>query len=125
MKTYAESLSGRWQHAAVTLIEFDALRIAEAVRLAFFLESRKVGAFLEEIFVSAFQILECLLQGLAWRFVQPERFRPRLPFDERFAQCGIAELLFSSLVPLLLQRQCLVVDEPARTSEATHETLRF
>ena len=75
----------RQEDAAVALIEFDALRIAETVRLAFLLEARESGAFLEEVLVGAFQILECLLQGLAWRFVQPERFRPRLPFGERLA----------------------------------------
>ena len=111
------------KHPAVALIEFDALRIAEAVRLALLLEAREVGAFLEEIPVGAFKMLERLLQGLAWRFVEPPCLRFRLPCSERLAQSGIAELLFPRLASILLQSKRLVENESARPGEAAHLAL--
>ena len=50
------------EDSGIALIELVALRVAEAVRLAFFLEAREVGAFGKEVGVGSFQILEgCLL----------------------------------------------------------------
>src|SRR5690606_26595315 len=51
---------------------------------------------------------------------QPSRFRAVAPLGEHLAQPGVAQLLLSALVALFLQRQPLVVDEPARTGEAAH-----
>lgn len=42
------------------------------------------------------------------------------PGRELLAQPGITELGFAPLITLFLQRQGLVVDEPARSREAAH-----
>src|SRR5690625_5368501 len=54
------------------------------------------------------------------RIGQPSRFRAVAPLGEHLAQPGVAQLLLSALVALFLQRQPLVVDEPARAREAAH-----
>src|SRR5690625_6854226 len=54
------------------------------------------------------------------RIGQPCGFRAIAPLGESLAQTRIAELLLALLVALFLQRQRLVVDEPARASEAAH-----
>src|SRR5690606_34851433 len=106
----------------VALIELDLLRVgvAEAVALAFLLETWKVGPLSEEVGVSALKILERLLQRMHRRIGQPRRFRPIAPLGKLLAQPGVAKLLLAALVALLLQRQRLVVDEPARAGEAAH-----
>lgn len=58
-----------WQeNSAIALVELAALRIAKAIRLTFFLEARKVCAFLEKVFVGSFQVFQRLLQGLRMGF---------------------------------------------------------
>jgi putative transposase len=51
---------------------------------------------------------------------QPNRFRAIAPPGKQLAQLGITQFLLATLVALLLQRQCLVVDKPTRASEAAH-----
>src|SRR5690606_39812212 len=97
--------------------------IAEAVVLALLLEAREGGPLGEEVGVSALKMLERLLQRIHRRIGQPRRFRPIAPLGEQLAQAGVTELLLALLVALLLQRQRLVVDEPARASEAAHPAL--
>lgn len=110
------------EDTTVALIELDLLRVgvAEAVALAFLLETWKVGPLGEEVAVGPLQILERLLQGMDRRIGQPSRFRAVAPLGEHLAQPGVAQLLLSALVALFLQRQPLVVDEPARAGEAAH-----
>lgn len=110
------------EDTTVALIELDLLRVgvAEAVALAFLLETWKVGPLGEEVAVGPLQILERLLQGMDRRIGQPNRFRAVAPLGEHLAQPGVAQLLLSALVALFLQRQPLVVDEPARAGEAAH-----
>src|SRR5690606_18687513 len=64
--------------------------------------------------------LERLLQGMNRRIGQPSRFCAVAPLGEHLTQPCVAQLLLSALVALFLQRQPLVVDETARTSEAAH-----
>ena len=54
------------ENPAIALVELDLLgvRVAEAVAIAFALESREVSAFGKEVFVGFFQIFEGMLQGL-------------------------------------------------------------
>lgn len=103
------------KQAIVGLIELDLFRVwvAEAVRPAFLLETRKVGPLGEEVAVGPLQVLERLLQRMHRRIREPRRIRTVTPFGEQLAQPGVAELLFALLVALLLQRQCLVEHEPA------------
>src|SRR5690606_36147986 len=112
-----------WQDdAAVGLVELDLFRvgIAEAVALAFLLETWKVGPLGEEVGVSALKILERLLQRMHRRIGQPRRFRPIAPLGEQLAQAGVTEPLLALLVALLLQRQRSVENEAARAGEAAH-----
>src|SRR5690606_2418741 len=112
-----------WQkQAVVAMIELDLfwVRIAEAIRLALLLEAREVRPLSEEVGVGPLQILERLLQRMHGRIGQPCGFRAIAPLCESLAQTRIAELLLALLVALFLQRQRLVVDEPARASEAAH-----
>lgn len=60
-----------------------------------------------------------------WRIREPRRFGAVAPLGEQFAQPGVAEFLLALLVARLLQRQCLVEDEPARAKEAAHIALLF
>src|SRR5690606_1726689 len=110
------------EDTTVALIELDLLRIgvAEAVALALFLEAREVRPLSEEVAVGPLQVLERLLQGMGRRIGQPSRFRAVAPLGEHLAQSCVAELFLALLVALFLQRQRLVVDEPARTGEAAH-----
>jgi hypothetical protein len=104
------------------LIELDLFRvgIAEAVGLALLLETREVGPLGEEVAVGPLQVLEGLLQRMHWRIRQPSGIGAVAPLGEQLAQPGIAQLLLATLVAFLLQRQRLVVDEPARAGEAAH-----
>lgn len=65
-------------------------------------------------------MLERLLQWMDRRIRQPSRFCVGPPLGEQLAQTRIAQRLLAALVTLFLQRQRLVVDEPARTREAAH-----
>src|SRR5690606_22098864 len=91
-----------------------------AIRLTFFLEARKGCAFGKEVGVSPLQVLERLLQRMHGCICQPCGFCAVAPRGEQLAKDRIAQLLFAVLVPFLLQRQRLVEDETARTSEAAH-----
>jgi len=103
------------KQAVVALIEFDLLRVrvAEAVALPLFPEARKRRAFGEEVAVGPLQILQGLLQGMDRRIGQPYSISAAAPAGERLAQPRVAQLLLATLIAFLLQRQCLVVDEPA------------
>ncbi len=113
------------EDTTVALVGLDLFRVweTETVATALLLGLRETGAFLEKVLVGPLQILERLLQGLAWRFVQPERLRLCLPLGEHLAQSAVAKLLLTALVTLFLEVQRLVVDEAARTGEAAHEAI--
>lgn len=97
------------------MIELDLLRVrvAEVAGLAFLIEAREVGTLGEVVGVSAFQVLERLLEGMLWRLFEPRCIRTVAPLGEQLAQPGIAKLLFATLIALVLQRQRLVEHEPA------------
>lgn len=54
------------------------------------------------------------------RIGEPRRLRAVSPPGEQLAQASIAELLLAGRIALLLQRQRLVIDEPARATELAH-----
>jgi len=103
------------KEAVVTLIELDLFRvgIAESIAATLALKFRKVGAFLEEIFVGLLQVLQGMLQGMAWGILEPRRFRTIAPPGQVLRHGDVADELVSSLVIFFLHRQRLVVDEPA------------
>ncbi|OIQ78992.1 hypothetical protein GALL_392960 [mine drainage metagenome] len=92
---------------------------------ALLLEARKVGSLGEEVGVRALQILERLLQRMNRRICEPKSLCAIAPSCEFLAQPGVAQLLLATIKALLLQRQRLVEDEPARACEAAHLALLF
>ena len=117
----------RQEDAGIALVELDLFRIgiAEAVGLTFLLEAREVGALGEEVGIGTLQILERLLQRMNRRICEPRRLCAIAPGREFPAQPGVAQLFLTELVALLLQRQRLVEDEPARSREAAHLPLLY
>src|SRR5690606_10471878 len=113
------------EDAAVGLVELDLFRVgvAEAVALAFLLETWKVGPLGEEVAVGPLQILERLLQGMDRRIGQPSRFPAVAPLGEQLAEPGVVQLLLALLIAPLLQRQRLIEHEPTGASETAHKAL--
>jgi hypothetical protein len=107
------------------LVEFDLFRIgiAESITATLALKLRKVGAFLEEIFVRLLQILQGVLQRMTRRVLQPRCVGTIAPPGQLLRHGDVADELAACLVIFFLQRQCLVVDEPARASETAHIAL--
>ena len=62
---------------------------------------------------------------IAGRVLKPRRVKTIAPVGQALRHRHIADEFISGLVILLLQRQCLVIDETARTSEAAHIALLF
>jgi hypothetical protein len=64
------------EDAAVALIELYLLRvgIAETIAHALLLKPREVRPFGEEVGVGPLQVLECLLQWMRWRILEPRSF---------------------------------------------------
>src|SRR6202790_2168644 len=96
------------------------VRVTKTVSVAFLFKARKVRTLGEEIGVGKLQVLERLLCRVNRRVLEPRGVRAVTPFGELLAQARVAKFLLGALVALFLQRQCLVKDEPARTSESAH-----
>lgn len=113
-----------WQeYPRIARVELHPLRIAKTLAMTFPFKGRKIGTFLEKILVCPLQILHGLLQHLGVRLIEPPRFGA--PLGYQFAQACVTKFFFARIKPRLLQRQCLVVNETARTRETAHVALLF
>ena len=81
----------RQEDTAVRLVQFELVSIRDAERLptTFALEPRRFRSAGEKVGVRPIQILDGLLQGVAWRIPQPCGFRIRSPGRDLAAQGGV------------------------------------
>src|SRR5262249_20098839 len=94
-----------------TSIQFEALRIPEAVRQKFLAITRWCCTTSEEIGIGAFQILQALLKDLGMHASEPAVFLALFPPGEQRTRLSIGETRHACEVAVLIDRQHLIPDK--------------
>lgn len=113
----------RQRSVAVLAVELDlpGIGIAEAIgRLALAFELWEVRALGKEVLERAIKVEKRLVYRMARCIGKPRRLRAVAPLGEALLHRELADEFAARRVVFLLQRQPLVIDEPAGACELTH-----